>query len=90
VPSASPLDGLAESAVAEALCWERHIVEVLRGLPSFRAWRRAGAPARPPSPPTRPRSRGPPRVGQGLQRRDDLPPRAVPLPAAEQSSWWWS
>jgi hypothetical protein len=33
LPSASPLDGLPESAVAEALWWERHIVEVLRGLP---------------------------------------------------------
>ena len=28
-----PLDGLPEGAVAEALWWERHIVEVLRGLP---------------------------------------------------------
>ena len=33
LPSASPLDGLAEAAVAEALWWEGHIVEVLRGLP---------------------------------------------------------
>jgi hypothetical protein len=33
VPSVSPLDGLPEAAVAEALWWERHIVEVLRGLP---------------------------------------------------------
>ena len=33
LPSASPLDGLPEAAVAEALWWERHIVEVLRGLP---------------------------------------------------------
>jgi hypothetical protein len=33
LPSASPLDGLPESAVTEALWWERHIVEVLRGLP---------------------------------------------------------
>jgi len=33
LPSASPLDGLPESAVAEALWWERHIAEVLRGLP---------------------------------------------------------
>jgi hypothetical protein len=31
--SASPLDGLPEALVAEALCWERHSVEVLRGLP---------------------------------------------------------
>jgi len=33
LPSASPLDGLPEAAMAEALWWERHIVEVLRGLP---------------------------------------------------------
>jgi hypothetical protein len=33
LPSVSPLDGLPEAAVAEALWWERHIVEVLRGLP---------------------------------------------------------
>jgi hypothetical protein len=33
LPSASPLDGLPEAVVAEALWWERHIVEVLRGLP---------------------------------------------------------
>jgi hypothetical protein len=33
LPSASPLDGLPEEVVAEALWWERHIVEVLRGIP---------------------------------------------------------
>jgi len=33
VPQASPLDGLPVAAVAEALWWQRHIVEVLRGLP---------------------------------------------------------
>jgi len=33
LPPASPLDGLPEAAVAEALWWERHIVEVLRGIP---------------------------------------------------------
>ncbi|MGH3120068.1 MAG: integrase [Trebonia sp.] len=33
LPPASPLDGLPEAVVAEALWWERHIVEVLRGLP---------------------------------------------------------
>ena len=33
VPSVSPLDGLPEAAVAEALWWEQHIVEMLRGLP---------------------------------------------------------
>jgi hypothetical protein len=33
VPPVSPLDGLPEAAAAEALWWERHIVEVLRGLP---------------------------------------------------------
>ena len=33
LPSVSPLDGLPEAVVAEALWWERHIVEVLRGLP---------------------------------------------------------
>ena len=33
LPPVSPLDGLPEAAAAEALWWERHIVEVLRGLP---------------------------------------------------------
>jgi hypothetical protein len=33
LPPASPLDGLPEAAVAEALWWQRHIVEVLRGIP---------------------------------------------------------
>jgi hypothetical protein len=33
LPSSGLLDGLPEIAVAEALWWERHIVEVLRGLP---------------------------------------------------------
>jgi hypothetical protein len=33
LPSASQLDGLPDAAVAEALWWERHIVEVIRGLP---------------------------------------------------------
>ena len=33
MPAVSQLDGLPEAAVAEALWWERHIVEVLRGLP---------------------------------------------------------
>ncbi|MEU8250638.1 Mu transposase C-terminal domain-containing protein [Nonomuraea sp. NPDC048916] len=33
VPPSTPLDGLPETAAAEALWWERHIVEVLRGLP---------------------------------------------------------
>ena len=33
VPPVSPLEGLPEAAAAEALWWERHIVEVLRGLP---------------------------------------------------------
>jgi hypothetical protein len=33
LPSASPLDGLPEEAVTDALWWERHIVEVLRGMP---------------------------------------------------------
>lgn len=33
LPPVSPLDGLPEPAVAEALWWERHIAEVLRGLP---------------------------------------------------------
>jgi len=33
LPSSSPLEELPETAAAEALWWERHIVEVLRGLP---------------------------------------------------------
>jgi hypothetical protein len=33
LPSSSPLDDLPETAAAEALWWERHIVEVLRGVP---------------------------------------------------------
>jgi hypothetical protein len=33
LPPAAPLDGLPEAVVAEALWWERHIVEVLRGIP---------------------------------------------------------
>ena len=33
LPAMSPLEGLPEAVVAGALWWERHIVEVLRGLP---------------------------------------------------------
>jgi hypothetical protein len=33
LPPVSPLDGLPEAAVAEALWWERHIAEVLHGTP---------------------------------------------------------
>ena len=33
VPASTPLDGLREAVAAEALWWERHIVEVLRGVP---------------------------------------------------------
>jgi hypothetical protein len=33
VPPSAPLDGLPEPVAAEALWWERHIVEVLRGVP---------------------------------------------------------
>ena len=33
LPPVSPLDGLPEAAAAKALWWERHIIEVLRGLP---------------------------------------------------------
>ncbi len=33
VPPSAPLDGLPEVVAAEALWWERHIVEVLRGVP---------------------------------------------------------
>jgi hypothetical protein len=33
LPSVSPLSGLPDGAVAKALWWERHIIEVLRGLP---------------------------------------------------------
>ena len=33
VPPATPLEGLPEAVAAEALWWEQHIVEVLRGVP---------------------------------------------------------
>jgi hypothetical protein len=33
VPPTAPLEHLPEAAVAEAVWWERHILEVLRGLP---------------------------------------------------------
>ncbi|GAA2429834.1 DDE-type integrase/transposase/recombinase [Streptomyces pulveraceus] len=33
VPPSTPLEGLPEAAAAEALWWEQHIVEVLRGVP---------------------------------------------------------
>jgi hypothetical protein len=33
VPPSTPLDGLPEAVAAQALWWERHIVEVLRGIP---------------------------------------------------------
>lgn len=33
LPSSTLLDGLPEAVAAEALWWERHIVEVLRGVP---------------------------------------------------------
>ena len=33
LPPSAPLEGLPEAAAAEALWWERHIVEVLRGVP---------------------------------------------------------
>ena len=33
LPPSAPLDGLPEPVAAEALWWERHIVEVLRGVP---------------------------------------------------------
>jgi hypothetical protein len=33
LPPSTPLDGLPEPVAAEALWWERHIVEVLRGVP---------------------------------------------------------
>lgn len=33
VPASTRLDGLPEAVVAEALWWEQHIVEVLRGVP---------------------------------------------------------
>jgi Mu transposase, C-terminal len=33
VPPSAPLDGLPEPVAGEALWWERHIVEVLRGVP---------------------------------------------------------
>jgi hypothetical protein len=33
LPSSAPLDGLPEAVAAQAVWWERHIVEVLRGVP---------------------------------------------------------
>ncbi len=33
VPPVTPLEGLPEAVAAEALWWEQHIVEVLRGVP---------------------------------------------------------
>jgi len=33
LPSSTPLEGLPEAVAAQALWWERHIVEVLRGVP---------------------------------------------------------
>ena len=33
LPPSTPLEGLPEAVTAEALWWERHIVEVLRGVP---------------------------------------------------------
>ena len=33
LPPSTPLDGLPEAVAAKALWWERHIVEVLRGVP---------------------------------------------------------
>ncbi len=33
VPATTPLDGLSETVAQEALWWERHIVEVLHGVP---------------------------------------------------------
>jgi hypothetical protein len=33
LPPSTPLEGLPEAVAAEALWWERHIVEVLRGVP---------------------------------------------------------
>lgn len=33
IPPATPLDGLPPTVAAKALWWERHIVEVLRGVP---------------------------------------------------------
>jgi hypothetical protein len=33
VPPSTPLDGMPEAVAAQALWWERHIVEVLRGVP---------------------------------------------------------
>ncbi len=67
LPQVTPLDGLPEAAVAEALWWERHIVEVLRGIPP-------DAPAGTvPEPPYDPRSRS-------LTRREQA--KAAELTAA--------
>ena len=67
LPQVTPLDGLPEAVVAEALWWERHIVEVLRGIPP-------DAPAGTvPEPPYDPRSRS-------LTRREQA--KAAELTAA--------
>jgi len=73
LPSASPLDGLPEEAVAEALWWERHIVEVLRGLP----------PDAPPG--TAPRPGYDPRL-LSLTRREEA--KAAELTAAGRPRSW--
>jgi hypothetical protein len=67
VPSATPLDGLPEAVAAEALWWERHIVEVLRGV----------APQAPPG--TRPKPEYDPAL-VSLTRREQA--KAAELTAA--------
>ncbi|KJK58511.1 transposase [Saccharothrix sp. ST-888] len=70
VPSATPLEGLPEAVAAEALWWEAHIVEVLRGVP----------PQAPPG--TRPKPEYDPAV-VSLTRREQA--KAAELTAAGRS-----
>ena len=67
LPPSAPLDGLPEPVASEALWWERHIVEVLRGVP----------PQAPPG--TRPRPEYDPAL-VSLTRREQV--KAAELTAA--------
>ncbi len=67
LPPSTPLDGLPEAVAAEASWWERHIVEVLRGVP----------PQAPPG--TRPRPEYDP-AAVSLTRREQA--KAAELTAA--------
>src|SRR2546429_4598887 len=67
LPPSTPREGLPEAVAAEALWWERHIVEVLRGVP----------PQAPPG--TRPRPEYDP-AAVSLTRREQA--KAAELTAA--------